>query len=419
MKLFKSSFIALALASASSAFADSTAITNATVHTVTEQGVLTNATVVVTDGVISAINPESVSADNIIDAQGKILTPGFIGSINQLGLVEVSAVSSTRDGGEKKADITFDASTAFNPFSSLIPYSRKGGITTNVVVPDGGEDIFKGQAFVADLSGQLNSIVKNNAAVIAELGAKRKGSRALEIQKLRDKLEDAQKALVKAQEKAKEKSDDKKDDKSDKEPKRDEAVINALLSGEKPLIAYANRATDIMALIDLKQRFNLDLVISGAGDAIRVAEQLAAAKVPVIIGVIDNLPSFDALHASLDNAASLVNAGVQVAFSVSGDTHNLYQLRFDAGIAVANGLSKEQALAAVTANVADAFNINAGRIAVGKRADLVLWSGDPFELSTKVEQLWINGVERTTTSRHDALRARYSAETNMPRAYVK
>jgi len=418
MKLFKSSIIALALASASSVYAESIAITNATVHTVTEQGILKNATVVFNDGVITAINPESIQADSIIDAQGKILTPGLIGSMNQLGLVEVSAVSRTRDARDKKADITFDASTAFNPKSAAISYSRKGGITTNVVTPNGGDSMFKGQAFIADLSGEYDSIVETNTAVLIDLGSKSKGSRALELQNLRHKLEDADKALAKALAKAKKETAAKKDKKDAKEPKRSEKIINALLAGEKPLIAYADRATDLLALIQLKQDFNLDLVISGAGDAVSVASQLAKAEIPIIIAPIKNLPSFDALHQSLKSAETLIGAGVTVAFKVNGDTHNLYQLRFDAGIAVANGVSKEQALAAVTANVADAFNFDSGRIAVGKKADLVLWSADPFELSTHVDKMWIDGVEHTTTSRQDALRDRYTTSSDMPRAYT-
>ncbi|GAA6203530.1 amidohydrolase family protein [Thalassotalea sp. SU-HH00458] len=414
MKLFKSSLIALALASASSVYAESIAITNATVHTVTEQGTLTNATVVMDNGVITAINPKTVTADSTIDAQGKILTPGLIGSMNTLGLVEVSAVSRTRDASDKKADITFDASTAFNPKSAAIAYSRKGGITSNIVTPRGGESMFKGQAFIADLSGEFDSIVETNSAVLLNVGSKSKGSRALALQNLRNKLEDAKSALAKAKSEAK--ADKKKDA---KEPKRDEKIINALLAGEKPLIAKADRATDILALIKLKQDFGLDLVIADAGDAVSVAKQIAEAKVPVIIATIDNLPSFDALHQSLKSATVLMDAGVTVAFKVNGDTHNLYQLRYDAGVAIANGVSKEQALAAVTANVADAFNYDAGRIAVGKKADLVLWSADPFELSSRVEKMWIDGVEHDTQSRQDALRDRYITESDMPRAYTK
>ncbi len=422
IKLFKASLVALALSTISNAHAESLAITNATVHTVTEQGILTNATIVIDNGKIIAINPEKVVADVTYDAMGKILTPGLIGSMNSLGLVEVGAVSRTRDSRDKKADITFDASIAFNPRSSVVPYTRKGGITSNVTVPGGGDSMFKGQTFVADLSGEFDSVYIKENAVIIDLGAKSSGSRALNLQKLRYKLEDAQKALTKAAKDKKAAAKDKKSDekkKSAKEPKRDEKIINALLAGEKPLIAYADRATDLLELLKLKAEFNLDLVIAGGADAILIRDQLAKAKVPVIFGALDNLPSsFDSLHASLKNTAKLTQAGINVALAIH-DAHNLYQLRFEAGNAVANGLTKAQALASVTANVADVFNIDAGRIAVGKRADLVLWSADPFELSSKVDKMWIHGEERTTQSRHDELRKRYTTDSELPRAYTK
>lgn len=415
-KLFTSSLIALALASSTASFAESFAITNATVHTVTEQGVLENATVVIENGKVIAINPESIKADTIIDAQGRVLTPGFIGSMNQLGLVEVGAVSRSRDAGDKKADITFDASLAFNPRSTLIPYSRKGGITSNVVAPRGGEDMFKGHTFVADLSGEFESVRVSNHNVIIDLGAKSKGSRALALQNLQEKLEDATKALAKANKQ----SNNEKDKKEPKEPSRDELVINALLAGEKALVAYADRATDLLALLKLKKQFSLDLVLVGAADAVLIANRIAEAKVPVVMAALDNLPgSFDSLHASLENAAKLTQAGVTVALTVKGDTHNLYQLRFHAGNAIANGLTRDAALASVTANVAEAFNLDSGKIAVGKTADLVLWSADPFELSTQVSQMWIAGKEYSTESRQDALRERYTTSSDMPRAYVK
>ncbi|MBA6233508.1 MULTISPECIES: amidohydrolase family protein [unclassified Colwellia] len=422
MKLFKASLVALALAAISHANAESLAITNATIHTVTEQGVLTNATVVIDDGKIIAINPEKIDADVTFDAMGKILTPGLIGAMNSLGLVEVNAVSRTRDASDKKADITFDASIAFNPRSTVVPYTRKGGITSNVSVPSGGDSMFKGQTFVTDLSGEFDSVYLKENAVIIDLGAKSSGSRALNLQKLRYTLEDAKKSLTKAAEDAKTAKKDKKADDKQKEPKelkRDAKIINALLTGDKPLVAYADRATDLLELLKLKAEFNLDLVIAGGADAILITEQLAAAKVPVIFGALDNLPSsFDSLHSSLDNTAKLTQAGINVALAIN-DAHNLYQLRFEAGNAIANGLTKDQALAAVTANVADAFNINAGRIAVGKKADLVLWSADPFELSTKVDKMWIDGKEISTQSRQDKLRKRYTTESDMPRGYTK
>jgi imidazolonepropionase-like amidohydrolase len=102
-----------------------------------------------------------------------------------------------------------------------------------------------------------------------------------------------------------------------------------------------------------------------------------------------------------------------------GGSHNINRLRFEAGIAVANGLPKADAFSAVTANVADVFKLNSGRIVAGKRADLVLWSADPFEISSKVDLMWINGKQVSTQSRQDALRNRYTEKTNMPRAYSK
>jgi len=405
--------------------AESIAITNATVYTVAEQGILAQATVVIDNGKITAVyskgeTPESLNADTMIDAKGRILTPGFIASGNLLGLVEVNAVSATRDGSDKKADLTFDASLAFNPKSTLIPYARKGGITSNLVMPHGGEKVFTGQSFTVNLSGEFDSVIAPKNAVIVSLGSNSKGSRALKLQTLGNQLEDAKKSLAKL-EKAKNKKKTKgKEEKEAKTPSRSEQVMYALLSGEKPLLAYADRATDILALLKLKQQYKLDLILVGASDAVLVSDEIVKANVTVMMSAVDNLPgSFDSLHNSLDNIAKLAEAGVKIIISNSGESHNINQLRFDAGVAIANGLEATTALAAITANVADSFNLNSGRIAVGKNADLVLWSSDPFEISTKVDAMWINGNAMSLKSRQDALRERYTTKSNMPRGYIK
>jgi len=412
----KQTALALSLAMFTNiACAKTTAITNATVYTVASQGILQHATVVIEDDKIIAINPEQVEADETIDAKGRILTPGFIGSMNALGLVEVGAVSLTRDSRDKKADITFDASLAFNPKSTLVAYTRKGGITSNIVTPAGGEGLFAGQSFAANLSGDFESIIAKQNGVIVYLGATSKGSRAQALQALDHKLADIQEKLSK---KADNKSEKK--EKPAKPLKRNEKVLKSLLAGEKPLLAYADRATDLLALLRLKEKYGLDLVLVGASDAVLIADKIAAADVPVITSAIDNLPSsFDSLHGDLSNMAQLVKAGIKVVLAPKGESHNLNQLRFDAGIAVANGLAKTDAYSALTANVADVFKLNSGRIAIGKNADLVLWSGDPFELSTKVDKMWIAGKEVSTQSRQDALRNRYTSKANMPKAYVK
>lgn len=399
--------------------AKSTAITNATVYTMASQGILEQATVIIDEGKIIQVYasdnmPERFEVDEVIDAQGKILMPGFIGTMNALGLVEVGAVSRTRDGKDEKADITFDASLAFNPKSTLIPYARKGGITSNISAPHGGEGLFAGQTFAANLSGEFSSVIAKQNGVLVYLGSESKGSRAQKLQALDYKFEDAKKALTKKNDQT------AKTDKESTEPKRDELVINAILAGDKTLLVYADRATDLLALLALKKKYNLDLVLVSASDAVLVADEIAAAEVPVILSAIDNLPSsFDSLHASLANIGTLAKAGVKVILGPKGESHNINQLRYDAGIAVANGLPKEDAFLSLTANVADVFKLNAGRIAVGKNADLVLWSGDPLELSTKVDIMWINGKQVSTQSRQDALRDRYTKESDMPRAYTK
>jgi imidazolonepropionase-like amidohydrolase len=405
--------------------AESIAITNATVYTVAEQGILSQATVVIDDGKITAVYskdevPKSLSADTMIDAKGRILTPGFIASGNLLGLVEVNAVSATRDGSDEKADLTFDASLAFNPKSTLIPYARKGGITSNLVMPHGGDKVFTGQSFTVNLSGEFDSVITPQNAVMVSLGSNSKGSRALKIQTLSNQLEDAQKALAKL-EKAKIKKKSKgKEEKEAKSISRSEQVMYDLLAGDKPLLAYADRATDILALLKLKQQYKLDLILVGASDAILVSDEIAKANVTVMMSAIDNLPgSFDSLHNSLDNIAQLAAAGVNIIISNSGESHNINQLRFDAGVAIANGLEATSALAAITANVADSFKLNSGRIAVGKNADLVLWSSDPFEISTQVDAMWINGNAMSLKSRQDVLRDRYTTKSNMPRGYIK
>ena len=407
---FSLSLVAAGLLASGAANAQSLAIINATLHTATEQGVLENASIVMDNGKITAINPQQVQADKVIDANGQIVTPGFIASINQLGLVEVSAVAGSRDAGEEKAGIDFDVSLAYNAHSSLIPYARKGGVTRDVITPHGGDSIFSGLASVVDLSGDLQGDIQKQAALVVYLGERSKGSRAFTLQTLINKLEEHQTKAAKKP---------KKDD--DSTPSIEDKVMVKVLSGDMPLVVGVSRAADIIELLKVKEQFGINLVLNGAQDAVVVKEQIAKAQVPVIMSAMDSLPSsFDSLHASLDNAAALEKAGVKVILTVGGDaSHNIYQLRFDAGNAVSYGMSQQGALEAVTSNVASVFNINAGSIEVGKAADVVMWSNDPFELSSHVSKMIINGEEVSTQSRQDKLRERYTTESSMPRAYTK
>ena len=244
LNVLKNPLVALAVAGSFSVMAESVAITNTTVYTGTEQGVLTEANVVIDNGRIVAINPETLVVDRTVDGQGRILTSGLIAPLNQLGLVEVGAVASSRDEKAKKGGITFDPSLAFNPESSLIPFARKGGITHSVVTPRAGDDVFAGQAFVVNLSGDFDSVDKSGVAIVADFGGASKDSRASSLQSLIDKLEGQQKKLEK-------KAKDKKDDKA-KEPSNEEKLLTRLLKGEVPLIASASRASDIINLLKVK-----------------------------------------------------------------------------------------------------------------------------------------------------------------------
>jgi imidazolonepropionase-like amidohydrolase len=406
---FSLSLVAAGLFASGAVNAQSLAIINATIHTSTEQGVLEGASIVMDNGKITAINPAQVNADEIIDANGKIVTPGFIASNNQLGLVEVGAVAGSRDAGDDKAGIDFDVSLAYNAHSSLIPYARKGGVTRDVITPYGGDSIFAGLASVVDLSGSLESNIQKQAALVVHLGERRKGSRAFTMQTLINKLDAHQTKLS------------KKDKKDDDKPSTEDKVMAKVLSGDMPLVISVSRAADIVELIKVKEQFGVNLVLSGAQDAVVVKEHIAKANIPVIISAMDNLPgSFDSLHANLNNAGLLEKAGVKVLLTVGGDaSHNIYQLRFDAGNAVSYGMSEQGALKAVTSNVADVFGINAGSIEVGKAADVVMWTNDPFEISSNVSRMFINGTEVSTQSRQDKLRDRYTTDSNMPRAYTK
>lgn len=411
MKKLTLSLIAFAISASTGAFAKSVAITNTTVYTGTDQGVITNANVVIEDGKIVAVNPSTLNVDETVDGKNRILTAGFVSSLTGLGLVEVDAVSASRDARPKKMKIDFSPALAFNPNSSIIPFTRKGGITHSLVKPSGSEGIWGGQVIAADSSGDYDSVINDSVATIAYFGSQRGSSRAVPLLELEKTLSEHKEKLAKAA-----KKDDKKDD---KEPSAQDKVLNRLLSGEQPLVANVTRASDILHLLKMKEKFGLNLVLNGAGDAVRVKEQLAAARVPVILQAVTNLPgSFDSLQVDLTNAAELSAAGVKIIIN-QPDTHISYNLRTDVGIAIAHGLDRDAALHAVTKNPAEVFGLPGGVIAEGEPANLVLWSGDPFEISSKVEVMWIDGEIESTESRQDKLRDRYMSDQKTPRSYVK
>jgi imidazolonepropionase-like amidohydrolase len=187
--------------------------------------------------------------------------------------------------------------------------------------------------------------------------------------------------------------------------------LREYLSGAARVVFDVQRAADIRQVLALAQREHLRIAVRGAAEAWRVAAELAQAEVPVLLDPLDDLPqSFDAIGATLENAARLERAGVRIAFSFNDpQPHNIRKLRQGAGIAVAHGLPFEAALAALTRTPAEIFGVGDrnGSIERGRPADLVLWSGDPLEVTTLADAVFIQGVQQVMRSRQSELRDRY------------
>jgi len=347
----------------------------------------------------------------VVDGAGKIVTPGWIESATQIGIVEIaSGAEGTDDQSttDKELSAAFDVVDAFNGESTVIPVTRVEGITRAVVMPAGSGHVLLGKGAMFDLTGAQvpASVVKAPVAMFANLGeagaASEGGSRASAMLRLREALEDALDferhgtAWASAQRRPYARG------------RLDLEALVPVVRGEMPLAINANRASDLLAAMRLADEFHLKLILMGANEAWRVADQLARQKVPVVIKPLTDIPSFDALGATLENAARLSRAGATVVLS-SFDTHNARNLRQEAGNAIANGLDRDAALRAVTLEPARVWGVaeRLGSLDAGKDADLVVWSGDPFELTTRAEHVFIRGREVSSDTRQRQLFEKY------------
>jgi imidazolonepropionase-like amidohydrolase len=396
------------------------AITNARVLPVSGPAI-ERATVLIRGGKITAVGAGvAVPAwARVIDGAGKVVTPGWLDSATQIGIVEISlsaegtADQASTDDGVGAAFTVIDA---FNPNSTVIPVTRVAGITRALVTPAATGFVLVGQGAVMDLSGAHvpHSVTRSPAAMVALLGEAGAGvaggSRSTAIVRLREALEDARDFSVNRT----------AYNTASRRPyargRLDLAALQPVLRGEVPLAVYANRASDLLAAMRLGEEFKLRLVLMGAAEGWMVADEIARRKVPVVVKPLTNLPNFDALGATLENAARLVKAGVIVALA-SFETHRSRDLRQEAGNAIANGLDRDAALRGVTLVPAQIWGVAAqvGSLEIGKDADVVVWSGDPFELSTSAEHVFIKGVEVPQDTRQRQLLERYKDLKTMPR----
>ena len=422
---------ALALAAlnvAAQAPSNSVLIRNATVHTAGAQGTLQNADVLVAGGKVRAVGVGlAAPADaQVVDAQGRPLTPTLFGGITQIGLEEVSGEKSTVDetlalGAEQKQMTVrpeFDVTLAYNPESILIPVARVEGIGWTMLgagTATGGS-IVAGQGGVVRLDGGPDPI--GARVLFVKLGGDALGlsgsSRAAQWMIL-DQLIDEVRGRIPA------------DANAALLTPAGRTTLAKYIGGGGRVVVSVNRAADIRQLLRWSARHRVRIAIAGGAEAWKLAAQLAAANVPVFVNPLANLPAdFDELGATMENAARLRAAGVAVGFSQSGDgSHNARKIRQLAGNAVAAGLPWADGLAGLTTVPAEAFGVagDVGRIAPGQRADLVLWSGDPLDVSSVALQVWLDGRTIPMRSRQTELRDRYlrtpvpAENGGLPRAY--
>jgi imidazolonepropionase-like amidohydrolase len=343
----------------------------------------------------------------VVEGQGRLLMPGFMEPFSALGLVEVLQEATTNDygvwGEDAKEPIraALRASDGINPASALFPVARLGGVTASASVPGGG--LVPGQSAWVATDG---SVRRAQLALHVNLGNSGReavaGSRSMVLERLRELLFDAR-------EYGKRRGEFEQNRMRRVAASRlDLEALQPVLAGTVPVVVGAERAGDILAALEVGREYGLKLVIAGGDEAWLVARELAAAKVPVILQPMQNLPeSFDSLGSRLDAPALLTAAGVRVLFSTMGEPHMVRTLPQEAGNAVAWGLPHTEALRAITSNVAEAFGVEGGRIAPGAVADLVLWNGDPLESSSRPLGMWLGGRQVPLTSRQEALFEKY------------
>ena len=378
--------------------------------------------ILIREGVIAKISKTSVPyADKVYDAKGKIITPGFIAPDTQIGIVEIGALSVTRDDESSIYNIGFSIHDAFNPNSVLIPWNRANGITSAITLPRNTSSPIGGLGSFFILDSKLDISSEADVAMIGRLGGSGSSSRSESLALIDDILSFAS-SLDKKNMSTDASIDEIIDDSSiasymDFKP-RDVKALYRLFNDDLPIIIKSHRASDILKLIELKNTYDLNLIIMGAQEASLVVDKIAESKIPLIVNPINNIPnSFDELASNINMTSMLEKAGITLMFNVSR-SHNYHLIRQGAGVAVANGMSYGGAIKALTSNVAEIFNIkNRGSIKVGNIADIVVWEDDPLEPSSMPDKVFINGIDMDLTTRSTKLRDRYIKDLEKPNTY--
>jgi imidazolonepropionase-like amidohydrolase len=414
---------AVVFAIAGHAAAQAVAITGGKVYPVSGPPI-EGGTVLIVNGRIAAVgaNVAIPAGAQRIDATGKIVTPGFVNSSTQLGVQEVSQVSDTRDMSARGKDNVAAAFTVWdglNPNSVMMAPARKEGITSFIVMPTGG--LVAGQAALLDVvpGTTTDMIIRAPVAMIAEVGDPQQAgvnSRGELIVKLRELLDDTRFFQTHRD------AFDRAQTRPFAASRLDLQAMIPVIQGKLPLVVVVDRASDIDAAMRIAREFNVKLMIGGGAEGWMMADKLAAARIPVLTGAMNNIPGgFAALGQRQENAALLRKAGVQVALignAGGGDEEafNVRNLKQEAGNAVAYGMTWDDALRAVTLAPAEIFGVadRVGSLQPGREGNVVVWSGDPFEFTTRAEHVFVRGHEYSDKTRQDLLMERYR---NLPNSH--
>jgi len=369
-----------------------------------------------TDGRIAYVGDDVAQAavgtptPHRIDVAGKTITGGLCDPLTQIGLVEVSLETSTSDRSADEDDpirAAFRAADGYNPDSTLVAIARQQGLTSVGVMPSGG--LVTGQSAFVDLRGTdpENILGREFMALHVRIddGAygSYEGNRANAWLRLRELIADTRVFAKNPQ------GYDRRQMRQMSASRLDLVATQRALEGEIPMVIHVDRASDIRTALRLAAQEGLKLVLASAAEGWKAADAIAEADVPVVVYPLDHGPrSFAARGAREDNAKRLHDAGVKLAFS-TGSSHNARKLRQAAGNAVRAGLPRAEGIAAAVDGPARAFGLEAdyGSPKKGRRANLVVWSGDPLEFSSRVERMLIRGFPASLRSRQTALFERY------------
>jgi imidazolonepropionase-like amidohydrolase len=418
---------------ASPAAAQTVAITGATVAVGDGSAPVENGTVVFQNGRITAAGAGVAvpAGAQVIDGRGKWVSPGFVAGFSDLGITDAAGVEESNDAGARNApfNASIDVAPAINPAEVKIANERLGGVTRALVAPEAAGSIFAGQGAVIDLGDDPDALTRPRAFQFVELGESggriAGGSRPAAYAMLRD-------ALAQAEDYRRSPAAFGGREKDSLVKRGDAQALLRVLDGTTPLVVHVERASDILTVLALPRDYpKLKLVLTGASEGWMVAREIAAARVPVIAAALADLPAqFESLGATESNVGRMRAAGVQVALASTGNSGGEHNLRQYAGNLVAitrvpghAGLTWGQALAAITSGPAAALGMDGelGSLRAGRRADVVLWDGDPLELSSAPTAVWIDGRAQPMRSRQRALRDRYLTPTEgaLPKAYER